>query len=241
MLAVSGMSVAELQDQIDKTMKGIRTQEAASATQSTVKGASKSPADLSLSISIINETKAIVVSGASSSLLRLVDDVTKASAPAGSQSRVPFSLRKPETRCIFLPVSSPFHSISNQRVSEDVKKDWERLLSNMSPRFLAPAFPVLSTVDGAVIPVEGSVTTLVDIQCALVADWPKLASKILDLSTRVMEFGPSSGAAKLLATGRTGGGLTIIASRVSSTFVPRIARADCVSGVVSIDDYLENA
>lgn len=77
-------------------------------------------------VSIVNNGSECCVSGPIEALVHLREQIAKGSAESGSQARVPYSLRKPETTTSFLRVSAPFHSpvcaSAEAAIAEDAKR-----------------------------------------------------------------------------------------------------------------------
>ena len=107
MLAVTGLSLKDLQAHIAKTNKHL-------------------PDNSKIGISLYNGPKAFVVTGPSRALYGLVTHLRKVRAPSGlDQSKIPFSQRKPVFSVRFLVIGFPYHSKYLENVADEVMEDLE--------------------------------------------------------------------------------------------------------------------
>ncbi|KAH9257778.1 holo-[acyl-carrier-protein] synthase [Batrachochytrium salamandrivorans] len=213
MLAVSGLTEPQLAMQIQRALVELKT-----LNELTIKAGGKG-SKLALEestetlpplhISLVNAHKACIVSGKPKALLALRENLAKLSAQPNSQGRIPFSNRKPEITTTFLQVSAPFHCALNAPWMDSVNQDWERVLGDEKQVVLA--FPVLSTHDAK--PILASPSVLIAMMLVESLHFPTLAAEVPKLATRVFEFGPSSGAAKLFLREQEGSGVLVVTSR----------------------------
>jgi len=206
MLAIQGLSPQVLAKVIEKTNAELRSKSAATAkagpalvaAQAELESTSKLAA---LHLSLINGPKQCVVSGRPVALQALKAVVDKMGAQGVSQSRVPFSKRKPEISTSFLTTASPFHCELNRAAYEQILLDLERL--QMHRIDLTLRFPVLSTHTGAAVSGDNILHQIVLMQTCLLADFTRI--DVPPQVTHVLEFGPGGndgigGAAKYMVS-----------------------------------------
>ena len=111
------------------------------------------------------------------------------SAEEGTQARVPFSSRKPETTTSFLRVSAPFHSKACAGALAAIAADAARVGFSLGEL----AVPVHSTVDGSTI------TTLEQLIAMQATECMNFGSAIATFDqahgiTHILDLGPGGGA-----------------------------------------------
>ncbi|EPQ52677.1 hypothetical protein GLOTRDRAFT_112049 [Gloeophyllum trabeum ATCC 11539] len=192
MLAVTGLSLKDLEVHINKTNKHL--------------------ADNSkLYVSLHNGPKAFVVTGPAKALYGLVTHLRKVRAPSGlDQSKIPFSQRKPVFSVRFLVVNVPYHSpyltgVTERMCSEDLAGEelWkgEEL-----------GIPVYHTEDGSDLRQSESITKSL---CEQIFTQPihwTVATGFPNDATHAVDFGPGglSGIGPLTARNLEGRGVRVI-------------------------------
>lgn len=212
MLAVNGINHGMLNDVVGRVSKLLKAS-LASASASKV---TTSPSGIF--ISLTNGRRSFVVSGDVMGLHRLRDELNKMSAQPGTQSRVPFSQRKPEVRATFLAASAPFHCILNQAASEEIKRDWTRVLAPYAETTFKATFPIASsiTIERSMTDHSAIIDAFVRMQCIEAVDFPSICKSLTKV---VLEFGPGSGASRLLAREMEGNGLLLIKHRTTDATI----------------------
>lgn len=199
MLAVTGMTV-------DTLTKLVITENKAAGS------------DL-LSVSIVNNHQECAVSGPPDSLVHLREQIAKMSAETGSQARVPYSLRKPETSTAFLRVSAPFHSPACASAVAPITADAARVGFTLGTL----AIPVYSTADGSAIT---SLEQLIAMQATGCMRF-RAAVATLDQAhgvTHILDLGPGGGrtgsgvggSAQFTADIKEGAGIRVLLARVTT-------------------------
>ena len=159
------------------------------------------------------------MSGPIDALVQLQAQIAKMSADAGSQARVPFSSRKPETSTSFLRVSAAFHSPTNAPVVATIVADAKRVGFELGTL----ATPVFSTFDGS------NVTTLeqlIKMQAVECMNYQQ-AVATLDQAhgiTHILDLGPGGGSngagvggsGQFTASIKEGAGIRVILARVTT-------------------------
>lgn len=131
MLSVTGLSQKDLDVHIKKTNSHL-------------------PANSQLQISLLNGSKAFVVTGPARALYGLVAALRKVKAPTGlDQSKIPFSQRKPVFSVRFLVVNVPYHSEYLKGATEEMFEDDLEKQELWTPKDLA--IPVFHTENGAFV------------------------------------------------------------------------------------------
>ncbi|KAI1171725.1 enoyl reductase domain of FAS1 [Nemania sp. FL0916] len=143
-----------------------------------------------LYLSLKNGPQNYVVAGSPRSLRGLALRLRKIRVQRDSdQSRVPYSKRRPEIHCQFLPVSAPFHSPHLASAADRVKDIF--LETSRSPKLNDLKIPVFHTESGLemnrMIEKEDSLThMLIDAITLQGVDWP--ASLQVDESMRLTHY-----------------------------------------------------
>ncbi|KAI0096024.1 enoyl reductase domain of FAS1 [Nemania sp. FL0031] len=139
-----------------------------------------------LYLALKNGPQNYVVAGSPRSLRGLTLRLRKIRAQPGSdQGRVPFSQRRPEIQCQFLPVSAPFHSQHLITAADRVKEIFVE--TSRSPKLNNLRTPLFHTEAGLEMgKIAGNETSLthmlIDAIASKVVDWP--ASLQVGQSTR---------------------------------------------------------
>ena len=129
MLSVTGLSQKDLEAHIKKTNSHLED-------------------NSKLQISLVNGSKAFVVTGPARALYGLVTSLRKVRAPSGvDQSKTPYSQRKPVFSVRFLVVNVPYHSTYLKGATEEMFEDDLETEELWSPKDLA--IPVFHTENGA--------------------------------------------------------------------------------------------
>jgi fatty acid synthase subunit beta len=129
-----------------------------------------------LYLALINGPQNHVIAGSPRSLRGLTLRLRGIRAPDGSdQSRIPYSQRRPEIQCQFLPVSAPFHSDHLNIAAERVKAIFDK--SPVSPKVSNLKTPMFHTEAGLEMHEmannEASLShVLIDAITSKVVDWP---------------------------------------------------------------------
>ncbi|PWN49501.1 hypothetical protein IE53DRAFT_363101 [Violaceomyces palustris] len=195
MLAVSGLSQAELEKHIE-------------STNSHLSDAHK------ISISLFNGPRNFIATGVPRSLIGLVQSLRAVRAePGADQSKIPFSSRKAVFRMNFLPVGVPFHSSYLEGATEKmIKEDYGGAADLWEGADLA--VPVFNTEDGSDMrsyPKGTIVSSIADqifvkpIRWTKATDLPKTATHLIDFGT-----GGLSGIGGLTARNLEGRGVRVL-------------------------------
>lgn len=129
-----------------------------------------------LYLALKNGPQNYVVAGSPRSLRGLTLRLRKIRAQPGSdQGRVPYSQRRPEIQCQFLPVSAPFHSQHLAIAADRVKEIFVE--SSRSPKLSSLRAPMFHTESGLKVGTmsgsEASLThILIDAIASKAVDWP---------------------------------------------------------------------
>ncbi|KAI0871151.1 enoyl reductase domain of FAS1 [Hypoxylon argillaceum] len=127
-----------------------------------------------LYIALKNGPQNYVVAGSPRSLRGLTLRLRKMRAQQGSdQGRVPYSQRRPEVQCQFLPVSAPFHSQHLTAAADQVKEIFVE--TSRSPKINDLRTPVFHTEAGLEMGQIGEKSLthiLIDAIASRVVDWP---------------------------------------------------------------------
>ncbi|KAH8100945.1 fatty acid synthase [Cristinia sonorae] len=193
MLSVTGLSQKDLESHIKRTNAHLA-------------------ANSQLQISLINGTKAFVVTGPARALYGLVVALRKVKAPAGlDQSKIPFSQRKPVFSVRFLVVNVPYHSDYLKGATEEMFEDDLENEELWTPQDLA--IPVFHTENGSDLrTITGSLTkSLSDQIFTLTMNWVN-ATNFPETATHALDFGPGgiSGVGPLTARNLAGRGVRVI-------------------------------
>jgi len=168
-------------------------------------------------IALVNGRKSVVVAGEPHTLHMLRSLLATAQANANeSQSRIPYSKRKPVFSCSYLSVSAPFHTPLLAPAVPLIMADIKRLNIEMDSRALK--IPVFSTFDASNL--QGSknlMQTLVEMQCTQPVHWKLMCDRVLlsadgTGASHVLDFGPGgiSGMGRITAENCEGYGVQVI-------------------------------
>lgn len=244
MLAINGITAAQVQEQIAVTAKLIAKVELGAAAVKAMAAGEEPPSSLPagpapLGISLINGSTNIVVSGRPAHLQALYNAVHAIrAAPGADQARVPHSQRKPVVRLQYLKVSAPFHSGLLGAAVEKAVADCTR--SGISMPRSSLKVPVYSTADGADLRSgdDGSlVAQLIQLQTVQAVDWPAALSGVHNppaggsKATHVLDFGPggASSAARLTARHIQGAGVAVVLASLAASTGSVDAEAEAAS------------
>ncbi|KZT29627.1 fatty acid synthase [Neolentinus lepideus HHB14362 ss-1] len=192
MLAVTGLTLEELEVHIKKTNKHLRE-------------------NSQLYVSLHNGPKAFVITGPAKSLYGLVTHLRKVRAPSGlDQSKVPFSQRKAVFSVRFLVVNVPYHSSYLEGVTE--KMCAEDLACEELWKGEDLGIPVYHTEDGSDLRQSASITRSL---CEQIFTKPihwTVATGFPETATHAIDFGPGglSGIGPLTARNLDGRGVRVI-------------------------------
>ncbi|KAI9745826.1 MAG: hypothetical protein M1818_000507 [Claussenomyces sp. TS43310] len=202
-------------------------------------------ADAQVEVALINGPENIVISGPPLSLhgfnvwLRSVK-----AAPNGSQTKIPFSQRKPKITNRFLPITAPFHSSYLSEVAPIVVRDLEGISITGDDLQIA----VFDTKSGEDLRLRGQSDIVLDL-IAMVTEqelvWER-ATRFLG-ATHILDFGPGgvSGIGPLTNKNKEGTGVrTILATTLEGPirdvgFKSEMFEWDSKQGIVFGDIWSE--
>jgi fatty acid synthase subunit beta len=164
------------------------------------------------------------------------------SAEAGTQARIPFSSRKPETTTAFLRVSAPFHSAACAPALTAIAADAARVGFELG----ALTAPVHSTVDGSLVT---TVEQLIAMQATECCDFPAAIATFGQAAaggagvTHIIDLGPGGGSggggvggsAQFAADIKEGAGVRVILARTTTAAAPELTQSPHVGG---LDEFL---
>lgn len=180
-----------------------------------------------LQVSLVNGYTSCCVSGPLSAVKVLHKTLeTMCVGPHESQTRIPFSKRKPVVSMSYVNVSSPFHSELLKCAYPSIMDDVARLNLKCSPSDLQ--VPVFSTADPAGNMAESELDDLmpfiVEMQLTKAVNWISVWRKIQENRiqvSRVLDFGPEKGAAVLTSALVEGMGVQMIVATKKYMKVPQ--------------------
>ncbi|KAJ1955799.1 fatty acid synthase alpha subunit Lsd1, partial [Linderina pennispora] len=182
----------------------------------------------SVYLSLVNTRNQFVVSGMTAPLAKFVRWVRgKCAQPDDSQSRVPFSQRKPNAKMSYLTINGPYHcellqSVIDKQRAYAYEKGWVLDAADLR-------FAVRASNDGHDLRGEQDLTRhLFECTCALPVDWP--AAVGIPDETHVVDFSPGRFSAFGMFTHSVleGRGITVISTSaiLADPFSPLGSKAE---------------